>query len=191
MNIFLSSLFLFILALPANAKPLKQFLVCLGQEEAYMHKHKVGGAYAKLNQEMISAFVQLSDHIIMRPKLEKQVCAQKFPSIEILKLLITEKRPPLISKTNKMNVQLHTVDKNSIKELQQKAIYIFVDFINAIQTQMKSPRCLEKQIPQLKDFFKKMRYTLEDVGPEELVREIKDIDSVFKKLQQLNFKKKC
>lgn len=191
MNIIFSALFFFILTSPLQAKPPKKFLVCLGQEEAYLHKHKLGGAYSKLNQDMISALVQLSNHIFLRPKFEKLACAKKFPSVEILRQLLTERKSPFYSNEKRGSVKALAVDKNSIKELSEKSVYIFIDFLTGIQTQMKSAHCLTKQIPELKDFFYKMQYTLEDVGMKQIFNELKNIDRVFKKLQKLNFNHKC
>ena len=191
MNIIFSALAFLILTTPVQAKPLKKFLVCLGQEESYIHKNKIGGAYAKLNQEMISALVQLSDHIVMRPKLEEKVCNKRFASVEILRLLLTEKKPPFITQAKVGNIKGRAIDKNSIKELQEKSIYIFIDFVNSIQTQMKSANCLTKQIPELQTFFQKLRHTLEDVGMKQIFNKIKNIDGVFNKLQDNNLKQKC
>lgn len=191
MNILFSVLFSFLLTSTVSAKPPKKFLICLGQEEAYIHKHKLGGAYSKLNQDIISALVQLSDHIFLKPKFEKKVCAKKFPSVEVLRILLTEKDSPFYSNNRRGNVKALAVDKNSIKELSEKSIHIFIDFVNGVQTQMKDPHCLQKQIPQLKTFFHKMQYTLEEVGMKQIFDEIKNIDQVFMKIKKLNFKKRC
>ena len=71
MNKFFSVLFLILLMQPTWAKP-KQFLICLGKEEAYYHKNKLSGAYSKLNQQMISAVVQLSYAIELKAEYEKK-----------------------------------------------------------------------------------------------------------------------
>lgn len=191
MNILFSVLFSFFLASHIQAKPPKKFLVCLGKEEAYIHKLKLGGAYSKLNQDMISALVQLSEHIFLKPKFEKLVCKEQFPSIEILRLLLTEKRSPFYSNNKRASVKALAVDKNSILELSDKSIFIFIDFVNAMQTQMKSAHCLQKKIPELKIFFYKMQYTLEEVGPKQIFSEIKNINQVFMKLKHLNVKSDC
>lgn len=191
MRVLFSVLFILFLTPSIQAKPLKKFIVCLGQEEAYIHKNKIGGAYSKINQDMISALVQLSDNISMRPKLEEMVCKQKFPSIEILRLLLTQKKSPLISRANKGNIKARAIDKNAIKELNEKSIHIFIDFVNAIQTQMSSAHCMKKKIPELAKFYSKLRHTLEDVGLKQIFNEIKDINGVFKKLQQLKMNQKC
>ena len=191
MNIRFSVLFSFLLTSHVQAKPPKKFLVCLGQEEAYIHKHKLGGAYSKLNQDIISALVQLGDHIFLKPIYEKKVCAEKFPSVEILKLLLTEKESPFYSNNRRGSVKALAVDKNSIKELSAKSIHIFIDFVNGVQTQMKDAHCLQKQIPELKTFFYKMQHTVEEVGMKQIFDEIKNIDQVFKKIKNLNFKKGC
>lgn len=171
------------------AKP-KQFLVCLGTEEAYYHKEKIGGAYSKLNQEMISAVVQLSDKITLKPKFEKKICSKRFVSVELLKFLVTEKQP-IFQISSLTNIQQRAVEKNSIKELHEKSIFIFIDFLNSIQAQMKTANCLTKKIPELKIFFEKMRYTLEEVGHKQIFKEIKKPEIIFEKLQNLSATPKC
>lgn len=191
MNLIFSALIFLFLTSTLHAKQPKKFLYCLGQEEAYIHKHKLGGAYSKINQDMISALVQLSDHIHLKPKFEKMACAKTFASVEILRQLLTEKKSPFFSNNRRGSVKALAVDKNSIKELSGKSIYIFIDFVTGIQGQMKSAHCLKKQIPELSIFFNKMQHTLEDVGMKQIFKEIKNIDGVFKKLQELNVKQKC
>ncbi len=169
----------------------KPHLICLGKEEAYIHKNKIGGAYKKLNQDIISALIQFSDSIRMNPKSLKQVCSKTFVSLEILKLLIIEKNPIFHSKQTSKNIRQKSLDKLSLTELKEKSIHIFISFINSIQAQLKTPDCLKKKIPQLNDFFYKLRYTLEDIGEKEIIKSIKDPKKVFKKLHSLPMDKNC
>lgn len=185
--IFLFSLFTSFYA-QATAKP---YLVCLGNEETYIHKHKIGGAFYKLNQDIISALIQLSDSTQIQPKLLKQVCAKKFVSLEILKLMISSKENIFYTTKLKGNIEQRTIDEHNLKELKEKVIFIFIDFLNKVQAGQSDPKCLTKKIPELKTFFEKSRYILEDIGPEELVKTIKDPDVIFKKLETINANGKC
>lgn len=191
MNKFFSVLFFILLMQPAWAKP-KQFLICLGKEEAYYHKNKLGGAYSKLNQQMISAVVQLSHAIGLNAEYEKQVCSKKFVSLELLKFLLIGQKPIFIISTSMgKNIQQNAVNNNAIKELHEKSVHIFIDFILSIQSQMNKADCLVKKIPELKEFMDDLRYTIEEVGPQKIFKKIKKPEVVFKKLQKISLKSKC
>jgi hypothetical protein len=172
----------------ANPKP---YMVCLGTEEAYIHKNKIGGAYYKLNQTIISALVQLSDTTKMSPKSLKHVCSKRFVSLEILKLILTEKESIFYTTKNKKNIAQYSVDNNSIKELQEKSIHIFISFINSIQAQLNGPHCLLKIIPELNKFFEQMRYTLEDVGVKSIIKTLKNPKVIFEKLHSIPTNTSC
>ena len=174
----------------AMAAP-KPFMVCLGTEEAYIHKNKIGGAYYKLNQTIISALVQLSDTTQMNPANLKVICSKRFVSLEILKLLMTEKESIFYTTKGKKDIRQLSVDKHSINELQEKSIHIFISFINSIQAQLNGPHCLTKKIPELNKFFEQMRYTLEDVGVKSIIKTLKNPKVIFEKLHSIPADKSC
>ena len=169
----------------------KPYMVCLGKEEAYIHKNKIGGAYYKLNQTIISALVQLSDTTQMKPKSLNLICSKRFVSLELLKLLITEEESIFFSTKGNRNIRQLSVDKHSIKELNEKSINIFISFINSIQAQLKGPHCLTKKIPELNKFFEQIRYTLEDVGVNTIIKTLKNPKAIFEKLHSIPNDKSC
>lgn len=191
MNKLLMILFVFSYVHHLWAKPSKKYIVCLGQEETYIHKNKMTGAYSKLNQDIISAVVQLGDRIILISEFEENACAKKFTSLEILRYLITKKKEVFVTTANPENILDSSIDANAIKELHDQSLTIFLDFITSIQALMKSSKCLVKQIPEIKNLFDKIRYSAEDVGIEQIIDEVKDINRIFDKLQDLSFNNKC
>jgi hypothetical protein len=182
---------LFCLSSPTHARPQKRYLWCLGQEEAYIHKNKIGGAYNKLNQEMILIIVQLSQTINLKQEIEEKICSKKFSSVELLRFLIKQKENVFYSTVDQENLKLISVDRNSIKEVHEQAINLFIDFINSIQAQMPKAGCLVKKIPELQIFFDRTLHTLEDVGIEGLFKNLKNVDKIFDQLQEIKYSTSC
>lgn len=183
---------IFILTLSSNlfakAKP---YLICLGKEETLIHKEKIGGAFLKLNQDIISALIQLSDSTQMSKANLKKVCAKKYTSLEILKLMILSKEDVFFTTKDKLNIEQMTIDKHNLKELKEKVVFIFIDFLTKLQSQYDDPKCLSKHIPELKDFYYKLRYTLEEVGLENLIKSLESPERIFNKIEKLPHNRKC
>jgi len=190
MNKLVTTLFLFLISFNLYAKA-KPYLVCLGKEETYIHKEKIGGAFLKLNQDIISALIQLSDSTQMSKENLKRVCSKKFTSLEILKLMIESKEGVFFTTKNNTNIEQMTIDKHNLKELKEKVVFIFIDFLTKLQAQYDDPNCLFKHIPELKDFYYRLRYTLEEVGLDHVMSTLKDPEAIFKKIENLPKSKKC
>jgi len=171
----------------------KQFLKCLGQEELFYHTKKVAGPYKKLNEKMISELVQISRTLTIKTKYQDEICTNKNypPSMVLLKLLITKKQKIFLSLTSRLDVKQRSMDKRTMTEIVHNAGQTFVNFVNNLQVISGKPNCIVKNIPDLKLFFVKSRYTLEDEGILKLISEINDIDNLFKKLNQKGILKKC
>ena len=168
-------------------------LHCLGKEEKGYHKRHAGGPFPKINEKLISEFIQLSDTLVLKPKYQSEVCSfDKFPpSIQLLKLILVKKDKIFVSIAKKGDIVQRSLDGQTTEELITMGSFLFIELINDLQTQSKKPNCITKQIPALKDFYKKSRYILEDKGILELIAEIKNIESVFTKLLDPNLLKNC
>ncbi|MEX0799056.1 MAG: hypothetical protein WD025_06410 [Bacteriovoracaceae bacterium] len=153
-----------------------------------MHKHKLGGPVFKLNQEVISSFVQLRDSIYMKDKYVKQVCAANSPSMKVLELLMTKNTVFFSIYTEKRSPKKLAIDQSNINELREKSSLLFVNFVTQMQAIMSKPNCMEKHIPELTLFYEKMRYILEDIGLRRVMKTLKDPQKVFEKLQALDAK---
>jgi len=182
-------IFILLLSFSALAKP-KDYIYCLGQEEAFIHKNKIGGAYTKLNKEVISALVQMSTTINMKKKYVQQICNKNFSSLEILRLLMTRPGKVFYTTQSAKRIAQYTIDKNSMVDISDRSVFIFIDFLNAIQSQMKKSDCLLTKIPELKTFFKEMRFILEDVGIKRVMKSLGNPDIIFDKLEALQHDKK-
>ena len=179
-------LLFFFISLPSWSAP-KNFMVCLGKEEAFFHKNKTGGAFYKLNQEVISILVQMSDQILMNKNIENAICNETYVSLEILNKLLTEK--DIFYSTNTNQSRLST-DLGFIKELKIKSIQLFIDFTNNLQAQMPDAQCLYKEIPKLKTFHERLRYTMEDVDLETILKILEPLEKIFEQLKTIPKKMK-
>lgn len=188
MKYFLFVLILSSFQLYANDTVLK----CLGHEEKIYHQKKVAGARYQLNQKLISELVQLSKTIVFQKDTKELICKNRTSSsIKLLHVLIKDGAKSMYSAAPKLDVVQLSSDKKSIRELLNRSRYTFVRFINDLQTQVRKPNCIVNKIPQLRDFYYKSRYTIEDVGLKKLIKEIKDLDLIFKNFEDPNLLNGC
>lgn len=179
---------LFSMKLWANPTP---FMVCLGQEEATIHKNKIGGAHYRLNRELISALIQLRSTIKMKRKFEKQVCNALSPSIKMLELIMSEEI--FYSKYDKENqTSNYQIDMTTINSLNRTSSQLFINFVTTMQAALPKSNCMQQLVPELNEFFEKMQYILEDVGIKRVMETIKEPKKTFQKLNAINLNKpKC
>ena len=179
---------LFSMKLWANPTP---FMVCLGQEEATIHKNKIGGAHYRLNRELISALIQLRSTIKMKRKFEKQVCNALSPSIKMLELIMSEEI--FYSKYDKENqTSNYQIDMTTINSLNRTSSQLFINFVTTMQAALPKANCMQQLVPEINEFFEKMQYILEDVGIKRVMETIKEPKKTFQKLNAINLNKpKC
>jgi hypothetical protein len=191
MKFFLLLTFLFTTL--AYGSPNKGFLKCLGQEEHHYHKNKLAGPYLKLNQKLISEFIQLSETITIKKTYQDEICKNPnaLPSVTLLKLILIHQENLFVSLATKNDIVNRAMDKRTTKEMSNMAVYALVDFINNFQAQSKKANCITTKIPELAKFYEQARYTMEDQGVLRLLKTLKDIEGIFKKLNNKNLLKDC
>ena len=179
------TLFIAFIAFTAFAKP-KQIMVCLGKEEQYIHKNKIGGAFFKLNQDMISSLVQLPLPVKMIPKIYSQICNDtiKFPSLQILKFMIQGSEDIFFTDAKKEEISQMAISKIAIDEIQEKSIYIFIDFLNALQADAPTPNCILNAIKDLKQIYIDLRYLEEELGTQKIIKSINNKQKIFQELEK-------
>jgi hypothetical protein len=168
------------------------YLVCLGAEEAYIHKKKIGGAYKKLNQSILNELIMFSENIVMDAKVQKKICARNdnFPSIEILRSILLGHK--IFSSKIKNSAQReYAIDITTIDSFRTQSKFVFINFLTNLLTEVKDPKCLIKEFPELKDFFLRMEHVLLNVGIQKLVSEIENKEKFFQKLKTPSWKVNC
>jgi hypothetical protein len=169
----------------------KKFMICLGKEEANIHKAKIGGAHYKLNQEIIAALLQLRSTIEMKANAEDKICNSLSPSMKTLELIMNKNifYSTLSQSEDENNYQ---IDQVTLMDLEKKSAELFISFVTTIQASLPKANCLQKLIPELNIFFEKMQYILEDVGLDRVMSTLKSPAKTFRKLSEINMKKpKC
>ncbi len=186
------SLFLFIpilLAHSASAKSkAKDVLFCLGQEEKIYHTKKVGGALPKINQNLISEFVQISETLEIKKKYLNLICngTPYPPSISLLYYMLKYQEEIFHSSAQKGDIVKISLDKSTIEDLITMGSFQFIKLINLIQAQYKKPGCLLEHIPEMKPLYYRAGIIMQFVGIRKLLSEIKNFDHAFDTL--LNYK---
>jgi hypothetical protein len=178
---FLLSIFLILfLSVHAQAQS-KEFLKCLAQEELQFHKQKVGGAYYKLNQKLISELIQMTKTLTLKEKYQEQICnaPKKLVSLTLLKLMMIHKEDLFISYAPKGDLSMRSVDNQTKTEIVHESMKAFIHFINHLQAQTEKPNCLITKNKELYNLYLKARYTLEDQGLRQLINEVKDLEAIF------------
>ncbi|MCO4753944.1 MAG: hypothetical protein KC478_05655 [Bacteriovoracaceae bacterium] len=175
----------------AFSKP-KRFMFCLGQEEARIHKNKIGGFAYKLNQEMIGALVQLRESVQMKKTYAEQVCSANYSSIKLLELLMTKDDVFYSKYSEARSPKKFAIDQSNLDELKHESATLFIRFISQIQASLPKANCLQNKIPALRPFFEQMQFILQEVGLDRVMKTLDSPEEIFKKLQKLNVQKvKC
>ena len=171
----------------------KAFLKCLGSEEKYFHTQKLSGPYLKLNEKLISAFIQMSETLTMKDFFQKEVCENKdtLPSIRTLEIILFHKRKAFISKAPKGDLVNISIDEQGIDTILETSTEAFVNLIDELQANSKKPNCILENIPELNKFYFKARHIQEEVGMAKLIMEIEDVKAVFTKLNSKSLSSKC
>lgn len=183
-------LFIFtILLYYSNYGYAKTILKCLAAEESAYHKKnrpKSGPNY-KLNQNLISEFIQLNKSIVIDSGQLKYICSKNLGERSKL-LLKTLNLNQLKLKTihDRKSLNLYAIDKVAMDGLKNKSFKLLIKYILDIQSISSDPNCIYKKLPQMKKFMKRVRYIEEDVGIKKLYNEIPNKNSLYSKIFNLD-----
>jgi len=186
---FLHIIFFLILSYSHAAS--RPYLVCLGKEEVTIHKKKIGGAYYRLNQEMISSLLQVNETIQVNKKKLSKLCDSRFVSIDILEKILFAKTPFFYTNTNIKDVKQKSIDIFSLKELKSRSFTVFLNFLTRLQSNFKDPKCLIKKVPEIASFYDNTQFLLKEQGVDKTLQIIKNSKSFFKNLRELISQRKC
>lgn len=182
----LSILYLFlVISSYAHATP-KKLMVCLGKEEQFLHETKVLGPYFKLNQQLISLFIQSPDNLELKDENYSMVCGTdiKFPSIKLLELLILNGTELFSINLNQNDITNIAMTNIAIDEIKEKSADILINFLANLQADASTVNCLESQIPELKMFFEQLLYIQEEYGKKNIINDLKKKSKAFGQLEK-------
>lgn len=168
-------------------------LKCLGREEAYIHKNKVGGAFKTLNQAMIGELVLLGKSLSIGPTLENELCSKRtlFPSFLLLeKILINGSRTLRYNKGGMTSTKDFS-DRQTLKTLYKNSFDIFIDFLTKLQAQVDDPHCLTKKYPELRTFFLQAQHVFEEQGAQKILSDFKELPKLLNDVRSGAWIKNC
>ena len=190
----LISLFFIICSSTEIYAALNPLLHCLAKEEAQLFKQKNTGSLYHLNQEFINELASSSD-ITLKEHFINEICETKTtsPTIKLLRLLLVKESEIYdYSQSEEADQSAQIIKKSSINEFQKQVTRFFTHFLASIQSEMATPDCLEKAIPETKILFDRLKYLEEEMSFHELLKDKSKIESIFKKLEFLpSIKREC
>ena len=181
-------LVLTIIAQASQANVLK----CLGSEEAYIHKNKIGGAYKTLNQDMIGELILLGKSLSIGPALETRLCAKntRFPSLILLEKILLHGGKILYDREKLSSVQDFS-NEQTLKTLEQNVFDIFIGFLTKLQAQVNDPHCLIKKFPELKTFYLRAQHVYEEQGARKILDDFKTLPKLLQDIKSGKWKSNC
>jgi len=167
-------------------------MYCIGQEELKIHKAKKTGALSKLNQEIISELLQLSDRIKLKDKYLEKVCDSKNneKSLSLLNYILLDKKS-FYTIATEHEIKEQAIDLKHIKELNRTAVSLFINYLNNLQAETNKANCLAKKIPSLRKLLRNGRYILEDLDYENILEHKHDFELIFRKLKSPDLLTNC
>lgn len=168
-------------------------LKCLGREEAYIHKNKVGGAYKSLNQAMIGQLILLGKSLSIGPTLQSRVCSEKttFPSLLLLEKILLEGSKTLRYNKSGLSSTKDFSDRQTLRTLNKNTFDIFIDFLTKLQAQVDDPKCLVKKYPGLKEFYLQSQYVFEEQGSKKILSNFKELPSLLNDVKSGKWSVNC
>ena len=177
-----------IVSAPSQANVLK----CLGTEESYIHKNKIGGAFKALNQAMIGELILLGKSLYVGPSLEEKLCSKStiFPSFVLLEKILLE-GGRILSRKEKLSSVQDFSNRQTLRTLEQNIFDIFIDFLTKLQAEVNDPHCLTRQYPELKTFFFRAQHVYEEQGSRKLLNNFKTLPKLLNDIRSGKWKASC
>lgn len=168
-------------------------LQCLAKEETDLHKDKDQGVLYRLNQNFLNELATSND-IALKKNYVDEICKSKkhSPSVSLLRLLLLKESDIYDLSLSEVDVTMRPFKMGYINEFQKSVPHLLVQYISGLQSEMATPDCLEKAVPELKTFFERLKYLEEEMKTSEVISDKKRIEKIFKKLENIkSIKKEC
>lgn len=191
-NVSFIVVFVLISGLTSNAfAKVNPLLQCLAKEEERLHK-KAPDALFRLNQEFINELASANDITLKKEYIDEICTAKKHsPSVGLLKLLLLKESEIYDLSLSEVGQSMRPFKMGYINEFQKQVPRIFFSYLSGLQSEMATPHCMEKNIPELVGFSEKIKYLEEEISMDRIVND-KQITAIFKKLEGIvDIKAKC
>ena len=193
-----NALFVIILTIAVSFSPEikaapNYLLRCLAKEEESLHKKNIQDALFRLNQEFVNELASSND-INLKKIYVDEICLSKSysPSISLLRLLLLKEHQIYDLSLSEVDVSMRPFKMAYINEFQKQVPRIFIQYLSGLQSELATPDCLERYIPELTGFSEKIKYLEEEISAHQLITQKNKIESIFNKLKNFSeIKKKC
>lgn len=168
-------------------------LQCLAKEEERLHKKEMQNALFRLNQDFVNELASSND-INIKKNYVDQICHSKefTPSVGLLRLLLIKEHELYDLSLSGVDASMRPFKMGYINEFQKQVPRIFIQYLSGLQSELATPDCLEKAIPELTGFNEKIKYLEEEISTHQLITQKSRIEAVFKKLKNFDsIKKQC
>ena len=168
-------------------------LQCLAKEEEGLHKGTTQNANFRLNQEFVNELASSND-INLKKEFVDEICKSNVysPSIGLLRMLLLKEHQIYDLSLNGVDASMRPFKMAYINEFQKQVPRIFIQYISGLQSEMPTPDCLEKNIPELKGFSEKIKYLEDEISTNQLITQKNQIEAIFNKLKNFSvIRNKC
>ena len=176
----------------ATAAP-NLLLRCLAKEEESLHKKTTQATVFRLNQEFVNELAGSND-INLKKSYVDQICNSRIhsPSVNLLRMLLLKEHEIYDLSFAGVEASMRPFKMGYVNEFQKQVPRIFISFLSGLQSELATPHCLEKAIPELAGFNDKIKYLEEEVSTHQLIGPKNKIEVIFKKLEGFSaIKSKC
>jgi hypothetical protein len=174
----------------ASSNPLLQ---CLAKEENLLHKEKAQGVLYRLNQEFINELASVND-ISLKKNFVDEICNSKInpPSIGLLRLLLIKENEIYDLRLSEIDPIMRPFKMGHINEFLKQVPRLFIQYISGLQSELATPDCLVKAIPEIAIFNERLKYLEEEMSIHDVIKDKSKIEKIFTKLQNIKaIKEKC
>jgi hypothetical protein len=168
-------------------------LRCLAKEEESLHKKETQNALFRLNQEFVNELAGSND-ITLKKNYVDQICNSKTysPSVGLLRMLLLKEHELYDLSLSEVDPSMRSFKMGYINEFQKQVPRIFIQYVAGLQSELDTPNCLEKAIPEIAGMNEKIKYLEEEISAHQLITQKSKIDVIFTKLQNFKaIKAKC
>ncbi len=168
-------------------------LQCLAKEEERLHKKEIQNALFRLNQEFVNELASSND-ITVKKNYVDDICKSNTysPSVGLLRLLLIKEHELYDLSLSGVESNMRPFKMGYINEFQKQVPRIFIQYLSGLQSELATPDCLEKAIPELTGLSEKIKYLEEELSTHALITQKNKIDAIFTKLRNFDgIKKKC
>jgi hypothetical protein len=168
-------------------------LRCLAKEEEQLHKRETQNALFRLNQEFVNELAGSND-ITIKKNYVDQICLSKTysPSVGLLRMLLLKEHELYDLSLSGVDPSMRPFKMGYINEFQKQVPRMFIQYLAGLQSELATPYCLEKAIPELVGMNEKIKYLEEEISAHQLITQKNKIEIIFTKLQNFKaIKSKC